>query len=108
MFVEIDSSMNTGDICSAQFNHMPVLLPLFSNKLHRFSTTSLCLACLLRVVLMWTVAIFETEPGRQRLKEKKNHFKSELTSLCCKDFKQSSHDPQAYAVSSGDHNIFCN
>lgn len=69
MFVEIDSSMNTGDICSAQFNHMPILLPLFPNKLHRFSTTSLRLARLFRVLLMWTVAVFEAEHGRQRLKK---------------------------------------
>ena len=68
MFVEADSSMNTGDICSAQFNHMPVLLPLFPNKLHRFSTTSLCLACLIQPVLMWTVAIFEAESGGEMLK----------------------------------------
>lgn len=67
VFVEIDSSMNTGDICSAQFNHMPVLLPLFPNKLHRFSTTSLSLACLFQAVLMWSVLIFEAERGWQRL-----------------------------------------
>lgn len=62
MFAEIDLSMNAGDICSAQFNHMPVLLLLlFPNKLHHFSTTSPCLACPLRAVLMQTVAVLEKE-----------------------------------------------
>lgn len=70
MFAEIDLSMNAGDICSAQFNHMPVLLLLFPNKLHHFSTTSLCLACLFQVVLMQTVSALETELEKQRLKEK--------------------------------------
>lgn len=80
MFVEIESSMNTGDICSAQFNHMPLLLPLPPDKVHRFSTTSLSLARLFPGVLMQTVTAFEAEPGRQRL-EGRNRFKSELPSF---------------------------
>lgn len=41
MFVETNSSVSIGDICSSQFNHMPVLLLLLPDKLHHFSTTSL-------------------------------------------------------------------
>lgn len=46
------SATNAGDICCARLNHMPLLLLLFSNKLHRFSTTSLFLARLRQTALI--------------------------------------------------------
>lgn len=55
---------------------MPILLPLFPNKLHRFNTTCLCLPFLFWVVLMWTVAIFITEPWEAEVKGK-SHIKSD-------------------------------